>query len=91
MDAQHTPFDFTLSAPTLRLRVDVRLRRSGDRWVARADAGGTRQVGLAESPGKALAASLAPLGRTAVTVLLADLGLLEPSLRVAAVEAGVAR
>ena len=79
MDAEDTPFEFTLSAPTLRLRVDVTLRRIGDRWVARADAGGTGQVGLAESPRKALAASLEPLGRTAVNVLLTDLRLLEPA------------
>jgi len=57
--------------------VDVRMRRFGERWVA--EAGASSPVGVALTPRDALKAALAPLGEPFVTVLLADLTLLEPS------------
>lgn len=87
MDGHGTTIDFTLTAPTLDFSVEVSLRRAGDRWVARVAARGEERIGMGESARRALAAALTSLGASAVAALLADLGLLEPSLRLAAVEA----
>jgi hypothetical protein len=72
---------FTLQPVATLPAIDVRMRRFGDRWVAEA---GTSlpNVGIAGTPREALAAALAPLGANAVTRLLADLNLLEPSCQV---------
>ena len=87
MDGHGTMIEFSLNAPTLDFGVEVSLRRAGERWVARAVARGEERIGMAESARRALAAALTSLGASAVSALLADLGLLEPSLRLAAVEA----
>jgi len=87
MNEMHSAIDFTLDAPGCAA-VNVRLRRSGDRWAAEV-AGDVSAIGIAVSPRQALMVALEPLGPSAVTTLMADLGLLEPSLRV--VELAAAR
>ena len=69
---------FTIQPNSLMSGIDVRMRRFGERWVAEA---GTESpnIGVALSARAALKAALAPLGERQVTVLLADLSLLEPS------------
>jgi hypothetical protein len=89
MNSQQATINFTLRVPTLDFAVDVGLRRSGERWVARVVAREEERLGMAPSARQALAAALAPLGSSAVTVLLADLGLLEPSVRVAAAKRAI--
>lgn len=61
----------------------VRLNLAGDRWVARVD----ESVAIAGSARLALTAALEPLSATPLKVLLADLGLLEPSVAVLELEA----
>jgi hypothetical protein len=63
----------------------VRLTLAGDRWVARVD----ESVAIASTARLALTAALEPLTGASMTlkVLLADLGLLEPSVAVARIEA----
>ena len=80
MDTNSSSIDFTLGG------LAVRLIRSGDRWVARA---GT-SVAVGSSARLALTAALEPLGQASVRALLADLILLEPSIRVAALERSTA-
>ena len=59
----------------------IRLRRLSLGWVA--DVAGTGAgPGVGRSARQALTAALQPLGDAAVRLLLADLGLLEPSLAV---------
>ena len=60
----------------------VRLSLAGDRWVARVD----ESVAIAGSARLALTAALEPLSTTPLKVLLADLGLLEPSIAVLELE-----
>jgi hypothetical protein len=76
--------DFHLSPPTLAFEVHLRLRQVRERWVAESVVGQERSVGLGPSPRAALVAALEPLGGSAVGVLLADLGLLPPSLEIVA-------
>ncbi len=88
MDTNSLSIGFRLEPPTLRLSVEVELRRAGERWIAMAVFGGARQIGLGTSPRAALAAALASLDTAAVTVLLADTALLEPSIAIARIAAG---
>ena len=60
--------------------VDVQLRRSGPRWVVTADVGGRQIVAIGMSPRDAMRVCFEPLGQTRATALMADLGLLEPSV-----------
>jgi hypothetical protein len=76
VDSNRPSIDFTLGG------LAVRLIRSGDRWVARAG----DSVAVGSSARLALTAALEPLGQASVRALLADLILLEPSIRVAALE-----
>ena len=78
--------EFSLTSPGLTSRVDVRLRRLGPRWVAEV-ACPEPSTGLGNSARLALAAALQPLGDLAMRALMADLGLLEPSVAVLAIEA----
>jgi hypothetical protein len=80
MDELQGWIDFPLNAPNVNLTVDVRLRRAGERWVARVVAHGEARFGLGRSARAALAAATAPLGTPVATALLADVGLVEPSL-----------
>jgi hypothetical protein len=70
--------EFTLQPPAPLPAIDVRIRRFGERWIAEAGTG-LPNVGMATTPREALKAALEPLGNHAVTRLLADLSLLEPS------------
>ncbi len=60
--------------------IDVQLRRSGPRWVVTADVGGRQIVAIGMSPREAMRVCFEPLGHTRATALMADLGLLEPSV-----------
>jgi hypothetical protein len=60
--------------------VDVQLRRSGPRWVVTADVAGRKIVAIGMSPRDAMRVCFEPLGQTRATALMADLGLLEPSV-----------
>lgn len=77
--------EFTLQPAAPLPAIDVRMRRFGERWVAEAGSA-LPNVGVARSPREALVAALAPLGADAVTRLLADLSLLEPSCEVIELE-----
>lgn len=70
---------FRLRAAHLDFWVDVRLRRSDERWVAVANIGGENEVGLGGDPPSALSAALSSLGPMAITALRADPALLAPS------------
>ena len=78
--------EFRLSAPCVPFPVDVRLRSFGERWVAVADVGGGREIGLGPSPREALTGALRPLGDAATRELLADLALLGPSVEIMAAQ-----
>jgi hypothetical protein len=76
---------FTLEPAAPLPRLDVRMRRFGERWVA--EVGGDQpNVGIAVRPRDALAAALSPLGSTAVTLMLGDLSRLEPSCQIIELE-----
>jgi len=74
VDNNRRSIDFTLGG------LAVRLTPAGDRWIARAG----ESVAVGSSALLALTAALAPLGQASVRALLADLALLEPSLRLTA-------
>jgi len=79
---------FRLAPAGLGFGVDVRLRRAGERWVAVVVLDGREQTALAPSPRAALTAALATLDASAVKALLADTGLLEPSVEIAVLATG---
>lgn len=60
----------------------VRLTMAGERWVARVG----HSVAVGGSAGQALSAALDLLGKASIRALLADLGLLEPSIAIAEIE-----
>ena len=60
----------------------VRLTLAGERWVARVG----HSVAVGRSARQALTVALEPLGTASIRALLADLGLLEPSIAVAEIE-----
>ena len=65
----------------------MRLRRVDARWLAEVRSP-TQSIGVGGSARQALTAALQALGDVATRALLADLGLLEPSVAVLALEAG---
>ncbi|HUS22474.1 MAG TPA: hypothetical protein VMZ66_10745 [Aeromicrobium sp.] len=69
--------------------LDVCLRRLGPRWVAEVS-GPVVGIGLGLTARTALTAALQPLGHPAIRALMADLGLLEPSVAVLELEAATA-
>ena len=82
----HRPtVEFTLPSPGSGGPLDVRMRRTGERWAVSVT-GESETTAIALSARQALAAALAPLGEPAVKQLLADLRLLEPSCRIVALE-----
>lgn len=84
MDA--TPeIEFTLT-PAGRNPVTVRLRRRHKRWLAEVS-GSAFAAALGSTAREALTAAFQPLGDGATRLLLADLGLLAPSVAVLEVEA----
>lgn len=74
--------NFRAAAPHLDFYVDVRLRNFDGRWLAVAEIGGDREIGLGSSARQALAASLSSLGSAAATALLADPALIGVSRQV---------
>ena len=85
MEATASAIDFTLR-PGNGAPVHVRLRLVASRWLAEVN-GPISTAGLGGSARQALTAALQPLGDGATRVLLADLGLLEPSIAVLEVDA----
>ena len=83
----HASLHFTLDVPAAGPPVSVRLRRLGGRWAATVE--GTDLVVVAVSASHALQAVLAPLGSDTAWLLLADLGLIAPSVEVAQIERAV--
>lgn len=81
--AVHFDLEFTLHSQATP--VPVRLRRVGERWIARALGHGRDSVGVGATPRAALEASLQPLGPSVARSCLADLALLGPSLQLARV------
>jgi hypothetical protein len=73
------PVDFRLRAD--EIEVDIRLRRHGDRWTAVTEAVGDREIGLSGTPRGPLTAAVSRLRPRAAAALLADLELLDVSLR----------
>ena len=63
---------FRLTAASLDVTVEIRLRSFGERWVAVADVSGRQEVGLGGSPRQALRGALASLGDVVTRHLLAD-------------------
>lgn len=76
--------EFTLRPPG-HGPVSIRLRRYLDRWVAE-QVGVGRPLAIGLTAREALTAALSPLGESQVRMLLADLGLLEPSVNVIRLE-----
>lgn len=90
VEATRPTIDFTLSQAAAGCDVQIRLRRVAQRWVA--DVRGARSgTGMGRSASQALVAALEPMGDAATRALLADLGLLEPSIAVLTVEAAASR
>lgn len=81
---RETTVEFTLRPPD-GAPIAVRLRRYLDRWMAEL-VGRSQPVAIGLTAREALSAALAPLGDRQVRLLMADLGLLEPSLSVVEIE-----
>lgn len=85
MEAAESAIDFTLR-PGSGSPIRVRLRRVASRWLAEVS-GPISTAGLGGCARQALTAALQPMGDGATRLLLADLGLLEPSIAVLEMEA----
>jgi len=85
MSTSQASIEFTLR-PEKAAVVRVRLRRIDARWLAEVSSP-VSSVGVGASARQALTAALQPLGDIQTRLLFADLGLLEPSVAVLAVEA----
>jgi hypothetical protein len=86
MEGTRTSIEFTLWPGSGQTAVSVRLRRLAHGWVAEIG-GGVANLGVGGTARQALAAALQPFGDSAIRALMADLGLLEPSVAVLAIEA----
>ena len=75
---------FRMWAPTRSLEASVRLRHTPAGWIATSEAEGRATTGIGPSPRAAVVASLGWLGRSALSELLADLGLFDVSRRIRA-------
>ena len=84
MERSGSTIEFSLR-PVRGPELEIRLRRLSLGWVADV-AGIGAGPGVGRSARQALTAALQPLGDNAVRELLADLGLLEPSVAVVEVE-----
>lgn len=71
-----------LGSLELGVEVEIRLTRLDGRWLAVADFGDEPEVGIGATPRAALAAALSTLGKRATAALMADPGLLAPSLAI---------
>jgi hypothetical protein len=72
---------FRLISDCAAVQADVRLRNSGDRWVADSKSRGRHVTGIGSTARAATVASLEWLGPAAVAELLSDLRLLDVSSR----------
>lgn len=79
---------FRLSAGRAEISADVSLREVGERWVSIADAGGDQRTGIGSTPRAAVVASLGALRPGDIREMLADLRLLDVSLRIREASAG---
>ncbi len=86
MEATQASIEFTLRPHGGQHAVTVRLRRLAHGWVAEVG-GALSNIGVGGSARQALTAGLQPFGDSAIRALMADLGLLEPSVAVLAIEA----
>jgi len=75
---------FRMQAPTGSLAAQVHLRRTPAGWIATSQAQGRSITGIGPSPRDAVVASLGWLGRSALSELLADLGLFDVSRQIRA-------
>jgi hypothetical protein len=81
MEKGSAPIEFTLRPNGAVAPVHVRMRKRLDRWAA--EVSGVRSgVGIGVSAREALTVALEPLGEVQARRLLADLGLIEPSITV---------
>ncbi|MEX2546612.1 MAG: hypothetical protein WD830_02340 [Chloroflexota bacterium] len=85
MESSAPSIEFTLTSLGT-LAVHVRMRRRGDRWLAEVTES-EFAAALGSSAREALAVALQPFGDSAMRMLLADLGLLAPSVAVLEMEA----
>lgn len=74
--------NFRLTAPSLDIWVEVRLRGYGERWLAVAEISGDPEVGLGATARQAIGAALSSLGAQARSDLMADPSLLTVSRRI---------
>ena len=72
---------FRLIADRAAVQADVRLRNSGDRWVADSNMSGRRVTGIGPTARAATVASLDWLGPAVVAELLSELRLFDVSSR----------
>lgn len=79
---------FRLDAERAAVQAEVRLRCVGDRWISVSDAAGREVTGIGSTARSAILASLEWLGPNTVRELLADLRLLDVSLRLTDVSVG---
>ena len=79
---------FRLNADRAAVDADVRLRRVGDRWISISVSAGREVTGIGSTARMAIVASLDWLGPNAVRELLADLRLLDVSVKLASVSTG---
>lgn len=86
MEGTRTSIEFTLRSDGSQGAVSVRLRRLAHGWVAEIG-GALSNIGVGGSARQALTAGLQPFGDSAIRALMADLGLLEPSVAVLETEA----
>jgi hypothetical protein len=73
--------EFTLRPAGFAAPVHVRMRKRADRWAAEVR-GPLSAVGIGSSAREALTAALEPFGEVRLRRLLADLGLLAPSIAI---------
>ena len=81
METRIVPIEFTLRPDGAVAPVHVRMRKRLERWAAEVS-GVQSGVGIGVSAREALTAALEPLGEVQARRLLADLGLIEPSIAV---------
>lgn len=71
-----------LGSAEVGIEAEIRLTQLDGRWLAVADFGDAPEVGIGSTPRAALAAALSTLGKRAAAALMADPGLLAPSLAI---------
>ena len=73
---------FRMRATTGSLEAQVRLRHTPAGWIATSEAQGRSTTGIGPSPRDAVVASLGWLGRSALSELMADIGLFDVSRQI---------